>query len=182
MKLIIKWLLSAAALLLVAYLYSGVQVTSFTAALVAAFVIGLHGADVASLEDGAFRPLHRVALQRYHGVAHGGNGAHIARGLGHFLGADELLDVLPVEQRVLRPVTQFQPDIQIRNEGADGGGVIDGMPERLHGVRDRSVHRPGIDVYEPQARGQSFGRRCFPGPCGSVNRYDKRGLYQVCRS
>ena len=41
MKLIIKWLLSAAALLLVAYLYSGVQVTSFTAALVAAFVIGL---------------------------------------------------------------------------------------------------------------------------------------------
>ncbi|MCA0211948.1 MAG: phage holin family protein [Proteobacteria bacterium] len=41
MKLIIKWLLSAAALLLVAYLYSGVQVNSFTAALVAAFVIGL---------------------------------------------------------------------------------------------------------------------------------------------
>ncbi len=41
MKLIFKWLLSAAALLLVAYLYSGVQVTSFTAALVAAFVIGL---------------------------------------------------------------------------------------------------------------------------------------------
>lgn len=41
MKLIIKWLLSAAALLLVAYLYSGVQVSSFTAALVAAFVIGL---------------------------------------------------------------------------------------------------------------------------------------------
>lgn len=41
MKLIVKWLLSAAALLAVAYLYSGVQVTSFTAALVAAFVIGL---------------------------------------------------------------------------------------------------------------------------------------------
>ena len=41
MKLIVKWLLSAAALLAVAYLYSGVQVTSFTAALIAAFVIGL---------------------------------------------------------------------------------------------------------------------------------------------
>ena len=41
MKLISKWLLSAAALLLVAYLYSGVQVSSFTAAMVAAFVIGL---------------------------------------------------------------------------------------------------------------------------------------------
>ena len=41
MKLIIKWLLSAAALLAVAYLYSGVVVNSFTAALVAAFVIGL---------------------------------------------------------------------------------------------------------------------------------------------
>jgi len=41
MKLIAKWLLSAAALLAVAYLYGGVQVSGFTAALVAAFVIGL---------------------------------------------------------------------------------------------------------------------------------------------
>lgn len=41
MKLVTKWLLSAAALLLVAYLYSGVEVRSFTAALIAAFVIGL---------------------------------------------------------------------------------------------------------------------------------------------
>jgi putative membrane protein len=41
MKLIIKWLLSAAALLAVAYLYKGVMVTSFSAALIAALVIGL---------------------------------------------------------------------------------------------------------------------------------------------
>jgi putative membrane protein len=41
MKLILKWLLSAAALLAVAHLYSGVEVKSFTAALIAAFVIGL---------------------------------------------------------------------------------------------------------------------------------------------
>lgn len=41
MKLIIKWLLSAAALLAVAHFYNGVQVTSFTSALIAAFVIGL---------------------------------------------------------------------------------------------------------------------------------------------
>lgn len=41
MKLIVKWLLSAAALLAVAYLYGGVQVTSFSAALIAALVIGL---------------------------------------------------------------------------------------------------------------------------------------------
>jgi putative membrane protein len=41
MKLILKWLLSAAALLAVAYIYTGVQVTSFTAALIAAFVIAL---------------------------------------------------------------------------------------------------------------------------------------------
>jgi putative membrane protein len=41
MKLIVKWLLSAAALWGVAYLYSGVEVRSFQAALVAAFVIGL---------------------------------------------------------------------------------------------------------------------------------------------
>ncbi|HSV34165.1 MAG TPA: phage holin family protein [Ramlibacter sp.] len=41
LKLIVKWLLSAAALLFVAYVYSGVEVKSFTAALIAAFVIGL---------------------------------------------------------------------------------------------------------------------------------------------
>jgi putative membrane protein len=41
LKLFAKWLLSASALLFVAYLYSGVQVTSFTSALLAAFVIGL---------------------------------------------------------------------------------------------------------------------------------------------
>jgi putative membrane protein len=46
MKLLIKWLLSAAALLLVAYVYQGVQVSSFTAALIAAFVIGLLNAVV----------------------------------------------------------------------------------------------------------------------------------------
>ena len=41
MKLILKWLLSACALLAVAHLYDGVMVTSFASALVAAFVIGL---------------------------------------------------------------------------------------------------------------------------------------------
>jgi putative membrane protein len=41
MKLLAKWLLSAIALLFVAYIYSGVQVSSFTSALIAAFVIGL---------------------------------------------------------------------------------------------------------------------------------------------
>ncbi|MCZ2406722.1 MAG: phage holin family protein, partial [Burkholderiales bacterium] len=41
MKLLAKWLLSACALLCVAYVYEGVQVRSFPAALLAAFVIGL---------------------------------------------------------------------------------------------------------------------------------------------
>jgi putative membrane protein len=41
MKLLLKWFLSAAALLAVAHFYSGVVVTSFTSALIAAFVIGL---------------------------------------------------------------------------------------------------------------------------------------------
>jgi len=40
-KLIVKWLLSATALLFVAYVYSGVEVRSFGAALIAALVIGL---------------------------------------------------------------------------------------------------------------------------------------------
>lgn len=41
MKLLVKWLLSAVALLIVAYLYSGVQVSSFGSAMIAALVIGL---------------------------------------------------------------------------------------------------------------------------------------------
>ena len=41
MKILVTWLLAACALLLVAYLYPGVQVQSFTSALIAAFVIGL---------------------------------------------------------------------------------------------------------------------------------------------
>ena len=46
LKLLLKWLLSAAALLFVAYVYGGVQVRTFTAALVAALVIGLLNAVV----------------------------------------------------------------------------------------------------------------------------------------
>jgi len=41
MKILAHWVVSAAALLLVAYLYPGVQVESFPAALIAALVLGL---------------------------------------------------------------------------------------------------------------------------------------------
>ncbi|MDE2566789.1 MAG: phage holin family protein [Burkholderiales bacterium] len=41
MKIIVRWMLLAAALLLVAQLYPGVRVASFGAALIAAFVLGL---------------------------------------------------------------------------------------------------------------------------------------------
>ena len=41
MKIILRWLLLAAALLLVAHLYPGVQVASFTSAMIAALVLGL---------------------------------------------------------------------------------------------------------------------------------------------
>src|SRR6218665_2830931 len=41
MRVLLKWLLSAVALLFVAYVYSGGEVRSFGAALIAAFVIGL---------------------------------------------------------------------------------------------------------------------------------------------
>ena len=46
MKLIAKWLLSAAALLAVAYLYSGVEINGFSAALIAALVMGLLNAVI----------------------------------------------------------------------------------------------------------------------------------------
>ena len=41
MLLLLRWVLNAAALLLVAYLYPGVVLQSFTAALIAALVLGL---------------------------------------------------------------------------------------------------------------------------------------------
>ncbi len=41
MKTLLRWLLSATALLAVTYLYDGVQVNSFSAAMVAALVIGI---------------------------------------------------------------------------------------------------------------------------------------------
>ncbi|MGY8904937.1 MAG: phage holin family protein [Burkholderiales bacterium] len=46
MKLLLQWLLSAAALLMVAYLYSGVVISSFGAAMLAALVMGLLNAVV----------------------------------------------------------------------------------------------------------------------------------------
>ena len=46
LKLIAKWVLSASALLFVAYVYSGVEVRSFATAMVAALVIGLLNAVV----------------------------------------------------------------------------------------------------------------------------------------
>ena len=46
MKLMLKWLLSAGALLLVAAVFSGVQVQSYGSALLAALVIGLLNALV----------------------------------------------------------------------------------------------------------------------------------------
>jgi putative membrane protein len=49
LMLIARWIVNAAALLLVAYLYPGVHVTSFTAALIAALVLGLVNAFIRPL-------------------------------------------------------------------------------------------------------------------------------------
>jgi putative membrane protein len=49
LTLLARWLVNAAALLLVAYLYPGVQVDSFVAALLAALVLGLVNAIVRPL-------------------------------------------------------------------------------------------------------------------------------------
>ena len=46
LTLLARWLINAAALLLVAYIYPGVQVSSFVAALIAALVLGLVNAVV----------------------------------------------------------------------------------------------------------------------------------------
>jgi putative membrane protein len=46
MMLIVRWILNALALMAVAYLYSGVQVTGFVPALIAALVLGLVNAVI----------------------------------------------------------------------------------------------------------------------------------------
>ncbi|WP_171165786.1 phage holin family protein [Usitatibacter palustris] len=46
MSLLLRWIVNAAALLLVAYLYPGVAVTTFFAALMAALVLGLVNAVI----------------------------------------------------------------------------------------------------------------------------------------
>jgi len=46
LKLVIHWLVNAAALLAVAYIYPAVHVSSFTAALIAALVLGLVNAVI----------------------------------------------------------------------------------------------------------------------------------------
>jgi len=49
MKIIVRWFLLSAALLLVAHLYSGVAVASFTSAMIAALVLGLFNTSVRPL-------------------------------------------------------------------------------------------------------------------------------------
>jgi putative membrane protein len=49
LTLLARWIINAAALLLVAYLYPGVAVDSFTAAMIAALVLGLVNAVVRPL-------------------------------------------------------------------------------------------------------------------------------------
>ena len=49
MTLIIRWFINALALMLVAYLYSGVQVNGIVAALIAALVLGLVNAVIRPL-------------------------------------------------------------------------------------------------------------------------------------
>ncbi|MDP3834322.1 MAG: phage holin family protein [Hydrogenophaga sp.] len=62
MKLILTWLLAACALLLVAYLYPGVQVQSFTSALIAAAVIGLFNAVLRPILVILTRPVTVITL------------------------------------------------------------------------------------------------------------------------
>ena len=49
LMLLARWIVNAAALLLVAYIYPGVQVMSFTTALIAALVLGLVNAFIRPL-------------------------------------------------------------------------------------------------------------------------------------
>ena len=53
MKLLLKWLLSAIALLAVAYLYSGVTVTSFTSALIQADKVGANLSETLRAQAGS---------------------------------------------------------------------------------------------------------------------------------
>lgn len=62
MKLLLRWLASAAALLLVAYLVPGVIVDGFAAALVAALAIGLVNATLGALVKLLTTPIRWLTL------------------------------------------------------------------------------------------------------------------------
>src|SRR5204863_2692416 len=62
MKILINWLLSADSLIIVAHVISGFEVTSFTAALIAALVIGLVNATLGLLLKILTFPLTLVTL------------------------------------------------------------------------------------------------------------------------
>ena len=62
LNLIARWILNAAALLLVAYLYPGVTVESFFAAMIAALVLGLVNAHVRPLLILLTRPVTVLTL------------------------------------------------------------------------------------------------------------------------
>ncbi len=62
MKLLLRWLASAAALLLVAYLVPGVIVDGFGAALLAALVIGLVNATIGALVKLLTTPIRWLTL------------------------------------------------------------------------------------------------------------------------
>ena len=97
MKLILKWLLSAAALLAVAHLYSGVKVDSFTAAMVAALVIGLLNTIVRPILVLLTLPVALVTLNALMFWAAGGmlGGFHVA-GFGAALVGSLIYSVLGV--------------------------------------------------------------------------------------
>src|SRR3954452_7847302 len=62
MRLVINWLLSAIALLAVAYIVPGISVSSFTTALIAAAVIGIINATVGMILKVLTFPLTVVTL------------------------------------------------------------------------------------------------------------------------
>ena len=140
MQLIVKWLLSAAALLPVAYIYSGVQVNSFTAAL------------IASLGTGLLNPVWRPGLVRLPSGARVDDALKAAGGLLPGVDAGSL--------NLARKLTDGEPVIVCPEPPAAASGSTAARRPDLKTDRSQDLVRPPA----PRPAGGCRGRPLRPPP------------------
>ena len=100
---------------------------------------------------------------------------------GHRLAADRLRHVGPADGD--RGVLGVGAGDQHRlvGVGRDGLGVVGVDAVLEHPPGHRAVHRAGVEVAQPEPRGDAAGRARLAGPRGAVHRHDHAPAAHHCR-